>query len=429
MRSNAGEEATMQDRLEIREEGGAMALNALREEWQELFRNSAAAPFLSWEWAAAWHERLGEGAQPRLICARSGGKLVGLLPLVEEEHRLTGLPVRARRLRVLGEGPGAADYLDVIAHSGWETLCADAIFAHLASDGAYDLIDFDSLSTDSPSLPMLALRFGESSRFHLQFQPRNVCPLTNLDPDPEATVGRSRRAGYFNYCRRRISRLPGYEFRAVTSPLQIEQAFERFLALHEARWAQRGSSDATSSPRLREFHRRAVRSLSEAGLVRFEEIWAEGACRASLYGIESGDRYCFYLSGYDPSWSKYSLGFTLIGLSLMEAARRGLRYYDFLRGAEAYKFDWAPQSRATVAVQIASQSAAARLGVAQAHAGRAAREAAKALLPLWAQGRLRAWNKWRARRAAENQGRETKATSEVIEQGVRVAMLIFAAIC
>ena len=135
--------------------------------------------------------------------------------------------------------------------------------------------------------------------------------------------------------------------------------------------------------------------LALAGRLRFEEIWIDGACRASLYGICSGERYCYYLSGYDPAWSKYSLGAAVVGLSIAGAVERGAKFYDMLRGAEPYKFEWANEARATFAVQVASNSLPARLAFMCDATAEAARAAAQILLPSSA---LALWRRWRQAR-------------------------------
>src|SRR5262249_34986920 len=158
----------------------------------------------------------------------------------------------------------------------------------------------------------------------------------------------TRRPDYFKYCIRRLGKIRGFEFRVVSDVDQFPNAFARFLELHEGRWKDRGDSAATSSPALKGFMQEVALEFARAGRLRFEEIWLEDKCCASLFGIESGGGYHFYLSGFDQTWAKYSLGFVLVGLSIRDAVERGLKYYDFLRGAENYKFDWAHKTRLTV---------------------------------------------------------------------------------
>jgi CelD/BcsL family acetyltransferase involved in cellulose biosynthesis len=381
-------------KLVVEELSGVEALSSLAPEWQALFNATNAPPFLSWEWISAWHKWLGRGKHPRLFCAREGGLLVGLLALGEEERRLKGTPARVRRISFLGDQLGGSDYLDVLALPGYEQECANVLFGHIAEHVEFDIMELDGLPCDSPSAPWLAWRFGSDANFKYRLEPRYVCPQVKLDRPWEELLRSSSRASYFSRNLRRLRRLPGFDQRVVTDPDQAVEAFERFLALHESSWASRGGSSATGRQSLKDFHRDVVVRLALAGRLRFEEIWIDGACRASLYGISGADTYCYYLSGYDPAWAKHSLGFALIGLSIAGAVERGVKFYDLLRGCEPYKFDWANETRATIAVQVASDSLPARLAVMCDRVADAARAAAHALLP------AQALALWRRRRRA-----------------------------
>ena len=389
-------------KLVVEELSGPQALSSLGAEWQALFEVANASPFLSWEWITAWHKWLGNETNPRLFVARDGGMLVGLLPLGESERRLKGTLARIRRISFLGERLGGSDYLDVLALPGYEQECANALFGYVADHIEFDILELDGLSCDSPSVPWLACRFGAATNFKYRLEPRYVCPQVRLDKPWEELLRDSSRATYFARNLRRLRRLPGFDHRLITDPDQAEEAFERFLVLHEMSWAARGGSSATGLQSLKNFHRDVVVRLARAGWLCFEEIWIEGACRASLYGIGRGARYCYYLCGYDPAWSKYSLGFTVIGLSIAAAVERGVKFYDLLRGAEAYKFYWANETRATFAAHVASDSLPARLAVACDRATEAARAMAQTLLPANALAIWRRWRQARIRRSMLN---------------------------
>ena len=81
--------------------------------------------------------------------------------------------------------------------------------------------------------------------------------------------------------KRRLRDMPSFEQREVSHPDAIGAAFDRFLTLHEACWAERGGSDATRTPLLKSFHRAAASGLAKVGQAPFEEIWIDGACRGS----------------------------------------------------------------------------------------------------------------------------------------------------
>ncbi|HWQ35055.1 MAG TPA: GNAT family N-acetyltransferase [Blastocatellia bacterium] len=358
--------------LTIHEKRGAAALAEMRDEWQELFRATTAAPFLSWEWATAWQQTFGRSLEPRLLCARDqNGALIGLLSLGAETCSVAGLPLR--KLSLLGAGDGAADYVEVLARPGREQQCARALLEHLAADRSFDLLELDGLATDSLCLPMLTESFGNHGDFRLQLQPRYLCPQMTIHGTADELLS----SGRLKRLVRKLEKMPGFEHRLVTAPAEADEAFARFIRLHEARWAASGEAGAISAQTMKQFQREVVRRMAQAGWLRIEELWIEGDCRATLYGFETGRRYYLYLSGYQPEWAKLSPGFVIIGLAISRALERGVREIDFLRGAEAYKAAWANAARSTLAVRVTARTAAARLSVARDHLAVAAR----ALLP------------------------------------------------
>jgi len=375
---------------------GVDALASLRGEWDELFEAvPSASPFLTYSWMAAWQATVGAGREPLLLCAREGGRLVGLLALSERTSTAVGTAVR--RVSFMGERIVAADGLDVLARPPCARPAAAAIVARLAAE-PIDLLALDGLPADSPLLALLAWQLGSDGRRGYTLSTHQICPFLDLSAGWEGTLAKSRRPHQFGRLLRAVSGLDGFETRSVSEPALVGAALERLLALHDQRWAEQGGSDAMTLPSVRDFHRRLVPALAQRGMVRFEELWVEGACRASYYGFERGDHYWLYQTGYDPGWAKKSVAFIRMGLSIKEAAERGVRWYDLLRGTETYKFDWAGGARVTLSAQAVARRPAARL-LASARQLRAATEsAAEAVFPARSLDALRHWRRSRQRR-------------------------------
>jgi CelD/BcsL family acetyltransferase involved in cellulose biosynthesis len=371
--------------INIEVEEGSDALTRLRVEWQAMFCASGAPPFLSWEWLSTWHKWFGQGKSPFLLCAREGGNLIALLPLCAEERQSSRFTPGLKRMSFMGESYGAADYLDILALPGFKQKSADILIDYLALARSFDLLEFEGMAADSCTLQSLTRRFANDVMFRYRMIPQYICPRMSLDARWEDLLERSPRSDYFKRCMRRLDKIASFEFRVISDVNEIPAAYGRLLELHIGRWVNRGGSSAVRTAEQKGFTFEAAAELARAGMTRFEEIWLEGECRASLFGFESGDCYYFFLSGFDQAWSKYSLGFTLIWLSIREASRRGLKMYDFLRGDENYKFDWSDNPRMTVAAQVASDSRAARWHVAREQT----KEIARAFIPDWAKARLR----------------------------------------
>ena len=66
---------------------------------------------------------------------------------------------------------------------------------------------------------------------------------------------------------------------------------------------------------------------------------------AVFYGFAHQGTTYYYLSGYDPELEKLSIGTVIVAHALTEAVREGGKVFDFLRGAEEYKYAWGAQDR------------------------------------------------------------------------------------
>ena len=374
---------------------GLEGFQSLRSEWDALFDAvPSASPFLSYAWMAAWQATVGEGGSPMIICARDDGRLTGLLALSERSSATLGKPLR--RVSFMGERVVAADGLDVLALPQLARPAVGAIIVRLAAE-PIDLLVLDGLPPDSFTLQLLAWQVGSDGRRAYTLSTDQICPYLDLRVGWEGILSTSRRPHQFGKVLRALSRLDGFEARTVTEPGLVGAALERLLELHDRRWAVQGGSDAMTLPAVREFHRRIGPALAERGMVRFEELWVEGACRATYYGFERGDHHWLYQTGYDPGWAKKSVAFIRMSLSIKEAAERGVTHYDLLRGTETYKFDWAAAARVTLRVQAVARRPAARM-LASARQLRVATEiAAEAIFPVRSLDILRHWRRSRQR--------------------------------
>jgi CelD/BcsL family acetyltransferase involved in cellulose biosynthesis len=57
-----------------------------------------------------------------------------------------------------------------------------------------------------------------------------------------------------------------------------------------------------------------------------------------LYGLCWKDVFAAYQSGWDARWARFSMGSVLTHHAIRFAAAHGMRTFDFLRGAEPYKY-------------------------------------------------------------------------------------------
>jgi len=351
------------------------------DEWRALnLRARAGNLFLGPDWLVPWRERFGAGREPSTICVREGGRLIGLLPLFAEQVRLAGVEVR--RVAFLGDGETGCDYLDVLAEPGRDREVLERCLAKLM-ELPWDLCDLDGVLRESFTAMQLAQRFAPgrvTSGVVRDGRLRYVCPHIPLDGSWEQYLEGIPRRENLRRREKWLYRQPGVSVRCARSPQEAAHAIEEFLALHRARWSVEGGSDGLTDERHEAFHRDASQRLAQQGMLRMYTLYAARRPVASVYGVVQGSTFNYYQSGYDPHWASKSVGLVLLARTVQDAFAEGLSEFDFLRGNEGYKGEWARGERWTIQVRL-WRGARARAARAALGASLFAREAVKAAIP------------------------------------------------
>jgi CelD/BcsL family acetyltransferase involved in cellulose biosynthesis len=236
-------------------------------------------------------------------------------------------------------GAGVSDQQDVLLDTAHGATCMASMWAFLAQHRyAFDVCELENLAGGSP---LLRHPPGSDWRVESPVQ-RDVRPVLRLDASaPE--VDRSIPAGMgarVRYLRRRAARdgLPLQVTQADGST--VERLFASLVDLHRARWAARGQSGMLSD-RLVAFHHEVVVRMLAQGLLRLYVLHLGGHPAAALYGFHSGRRTVYYLGGFEPALERYSPGLLVVAHAIERArADDGALEFDFLRGAEPYKYAW-----------------------------------------------------------------------------------------
>lgn len=367
------------NQIRIEKSVGKNALLEIRKDWTNLCAQTNCAPFLSFEWIAAWYEKLGSEREIYLLKAFENAELIGILPLCLQTKKVCGFEFR--RLGFLGEEIGGADYLDLIAENENKAEIWSKVFKFLRDEKDFDSINLENLSEDSATNSILENLCKVDKSFRFKSINSSACPQINLETGWENVLSQSKRKDNFKRRLKNLEKVNGFEFRSITDKNEISEAFERFAFLHEKRWEKDGGSEATGLPQLLDFHRVVVENLAEKNLIRFDEIWAAGKCRASIYGLDNGEVFYYYNAGYDLNWANYSVGMVLLGLSIKTAISRGNKVYDFLRGEETYKFDWSNAQENLVTIKLNRPNFIASANQLFEDAWIFLRDSAKILLP------------------------------------------------
>lgn len=332
-------------------------LTALRPQWDELLRASAAnGPFLTWEWLHAWWTHLHGRGVLNVLVVREGTRLVAIAPLMLARGAMPGFS----RLEFLGTGHAGSDYLDLIVRIGREAAALQVLTRFLQTQRT--AMRLDHLPEGS-----LGARLAERlavNGWTAAISPAGLCPVIPLAGHSWdsylATLGSAHRANV----RRRL-RAIGQQFEMRFEPVTTESgrrdALEALGRFHERRFGADGGSTAFLTPALRAFQEDATRLALGGGWLRMYVLWLNGAQAAVMYGFLHHRQFYFYQHGFDERYSRSSAGLVVMALTVRAAIEEGAQTFDLLWGTEAYKALWARETRALAQIDLFQPGMAGRV--------------------------------------------------------------------
>ena len=227
-------------------------------------------------------------------------------------------------------GTGITDYLDVL---GDAASLADGIAS--ADCQMWDLQQIRPAS----SLLTMPLRDGWSDNVEDQ----EPCPVLPLDGDFDGLLS-TRARKKLRYYRRCAERLGKVTYETATHE-SLDTLLEALFELHAARWRQRDQPGVLADSATQQFHREVAPRMLKAGALRMYAMRIDASIRAVFYGFAHHGVVYYYLSGYDPELEKISIGNTIVAHAIEQAVLDGATMFDFLRGAEEYKYAWGAKDR------------------------------------------------------------------------------------
>lgn len=310
-------------------------LEQLAPEWQVLWAGPGnASPFTAPGWLLAWWRHLG-GGPLRVFTVRRGGRLVGVLPMF--------IYAEAGVARLLPLGISVSDRFDLLAAPGWSDWVTAAMGERLRrTDGGWDRCELHEMPPGSPLRDLATATFVQS-----------VSPVLDLNRFASLPT----RSG----ARRRLTRA---RQAAEAAGLMLDRpgpdALTELFRLHAAQWATRGEPGVLANSHVQAFHQDAAQALAATATARFQRLRDGDRTVAVLYGFQHGSQAAAYASGIDPDYASVGLGTVLIGAAIEAAQASGATAFDFLRGAEPYKYAWGAVDQPLLRLDVTAASPLSR---------------------------------------------------------------------
>jgi CelD/BcsL family acetyltransferase involved in cellulose biosynthesis len=298
----------------------------LSQHWQDLLKESTRNwVFLTPTWQRAWWERLGEGQELMLVSFREGERLMGVAPLMRKGEVLS----------LIGD-KDVCDYLDVVTARGKEDEVCKALLAFLEAVD-WRVLDLVPLRPDSivvtHLVPMLRAR-----GYGVEDEQIDVSPEMSLPASWDEFVDGLGKKGRHEL-RRKLRRLERYgevHYDRVKNGTSLHQEMDDFLKLFKESMADK---IAFLTPEREAFFRSLAAGLMERGWLSLAFLDVNGRRVATTLSFDYDNSFSLYNSGYDPAYSSLAVGLLHKALCIKHAIESGKTRFDFLRGAEPYKYD------------------------------------------------------------------------------------------
>jgi CelD/BcsL family acetyltransferase involved in cellulose biosynthesis len=361
---------------ELRELAGA---------WDDLLARSLSDNvFLTWEWISNWARVYVSGGQLFVIAVYDQSQLVAVAPFWIQRVRTGGI-FRTRTLRFIGVGEVCSDYLDVIVQETGHSRWLEEVWRRLFEHGSeWDILEYSDAPSDSRGLAEFWRFADEDSRcLGRIMSDTTVCPYMPLPEEPEHLLRRLSRTKRYtiNHSRKRLSERAEIQVRFCEDVEQVSQDLTRLKELNTRSWRERGQSGSFATDEFVSFHFGLAERLLKLGHLLLCSLWVGDEYQGGFYGfVYHGVLYFYIMSVEKSDMKRVNVGDLVLSLCMEEGIRRGCREFDFLRGAEAYKYRWTETDRRLLSVRIYNRRPAALLSLLIQNASSSVRAIGKLLL-------------------------------------------------
>lgn len=320
---------------------------SLKDSWDNLLEKSASkSVFLTWEWLYHWwvHFKGNKELNILLVKDKQTGELLGIAPFCVTETKIFNL-LKLKKIKFLGAEKVASDFLDFIIYPGKEKIVLESIYEYLLEERKnWDIIEIGDILESSTTREF----FNHNLNGSLRFKELNaeICPYIDLPQSHEEffkNLGAKMRRN-LRWQTRQLEQKYKVTFSINGAENAIRKNIEALFLLHEDRFkAKRKEKNAVSSfggEQLKSFHRDIAMSFLPKGYLRLFILTEKGNLIGCSYAFKFKDELFYYQTGIDSEWKKFGLGTTILGNAIQHSIQEGLNQFHFLRGDEAYKFNW-----------------------------------------------------------------------------------------
>lgn len=313
-------------------------LDQLANSWDQLAAGSGS-PMQQYAWGSACAETLSRPSELHLVVVGPLQRPVAIAPLIRRQGELPRLELLG--LRELHEP------MDFVYREA-------ADVAMLAEAVAQVGLPLFLERVPAESLTVSAVKHVYGGSGVVICRPAPGWPSLVLDrrwAQSEPPIEAGRRSD-LRRARRHAERIGQVTCEAVSpAPTELDRLLDEVFRVEAASWKGRRGTALASDPVRGAFYRRYAVAACRAGVLRLCFLRVGDRVAAVQFAIESDERFSLLKIGYDEAFARCSPGMLLMEETIRDAAKRGLRSYEFLGTAEPWTRVWTGRVRPCVSVR------------------------------------------------------------------------------
>ncbi len=323
---------------------------SVRDVWDQVLAENRFGNnvFLTVDWLSTWWKHFGRQRKLSLLKLEENNQILGIAPLMLTRYKMPAFG-SIRKIEFLGTRH--SDYNNFII-SRKEKEGVKCITDYLNEVEDWDWIELKEI----PENINYSQLFSDTS-LKLEFKERvcNLCPYISVPKKYESLkkgFSRNLRQNLNRYSRK-IEGDHNVELKRFDDAgFTVKEAMNLFIKLHEMKWNSEGKLGAFIEDEFRNFHMDVAESFAKKGWLGLYFLMVDGEPAAAQYTFEYSHKMYYYLAGFDPKYSDYSVGNLLIMFLLKQCIEKGFTEYDMTRGDEPYKMQWTNKFRRNFEVRL-----------------------------------------------------------------------------
>jgi CelD/BcsL family acetyltransferase involved in cellulose biosynthesis len=276
------------------------------------------------EWLKVWWATFGSSSGLSILSVRQGEEVLGLAPL----------QVKGDSASFIGS-TDICDHFDFIITPGKERLFFDALLDHLGQQ-SLKYLEFGLLRPDSTVLASL-VTVAENRGCEVSTSSADISLELELPATWENYLGMLKGKQRHEVKRkfRRLYEAGHINFRVVENAKEIAAQMTTFLALFKMSNSEKA---AFMNDQMISFFQALAIATAEAKILKLYVLDLNAVPVAVSMCFDFNAAIHLYNSGFDPRFRALSVGLLCKVLSIKDGIKRGRKKYDFLKGAETYKY-------------------------------------------------------------------------------------------